>query len=344
MASPFEGANSIPQVQAEQSSESTIPAQEPVTLSSPELPQAESNDNVASESVPFELNDKQKTALLRQIEYYLCDLSFPYDEFLQSKADASGAIPVSVLADSPRVQALVPNASSEDRAVAIKAVVPESDSIELTSDGQVKRLHPLPSEDPKASTSVYLAGLPKGATEEALRELLLKSNLSDTYTPIVSIRRQRDLQRDRSFTGHIFVEVETAEKAAALVKAANKGSITCTKAKILKDYYESQAQSIKEQRERRAKGGGSGSGKGPAGGCEGGQQSSNGKKRPAPEVESGLVLRFEAPGESADREALAKACEPFGEVAYIRFSRGDKVWAQSLCALCHGSRSKRSTD
>ena len=47
---------------------------------------------------------------------------------------------------------------------------------------------------------------------------------------MLSVRRLRDLQKDRSFTGQAFVELEGAEKAALLVKAGNKGALRWTAA------------------------------------------------------------------------------------------------------------------
>ena len=76
----------------------------------------------------------------------------------------------------------------------------------------------LPAEDPAAVLSVYIAGMPKDADEAKVTAMLTEAKQAHTYVPIVSVRRLRDLQKTRAFTGHVFVECKDATKAAALAK------------------------------------------------------------------------------------------------------------------------------
>ena len=57
----------------------------------------------------------QQQSLLRQLEYYFSDESFSFDDFLQSEADASGAVPVATLAAFPRIVGMLPDHTDEQR-------------------------------------------------------------------------------------------------------------------------------------------------------------------------------------------------------------------------------------
>ena len=107
------------------------------------------------------------------------------------------------------------------RLALLLSLAEESDSVVVAGESRLKRRYPLPAEDPAAARSVYLAGLPKDADEEAVKELLAQAKQAASYGPVLSVRRLRDLQKGRAFTGQVFVEVEDEEKAAALLKAAS---------------------------------------------------------------------------------------------------------------------------
>ena len=123
------------------------------------------------------------------------------------------------------------------------------------SGAHFKRRYPLPAEDPAATHSVYIAGMPKDADEAKVTAMLTEAKQAHTFVPIVSVRRLRDLQKTRAFTGHVFVECEDATKAAALAKACMHGAVDCKKAKLLCEFFSSQATSIVDQRAKRASGG-----------------------------------------------------------------------------------------
>ncbi|KAL3907279.1 MAG: hypothetical protein SGPRY_010229 [Prymnesium sp.] len=256
--------------------------------------------------------DVPREQLLRQIEYYFCDLAYPFDEFLQSQADQTGALPIATLAGSPRIVAMLPLLSEAERASLIAETVESgSDSVLVLGD-RLKRKYPLPADDPLAPHSVYISGLPKTADEDEIRKLLLDSSRADKFAPILSIRRQRDLMKDRSFSGKAFIELEDEAKASALVACCNNGSVICSKAKILSEFFQSQAASILEVKQKRAQASTS--------------AGVSGTKRPRDDSVSdvrsvavepsqrGVVVRFEGVGEGADREAVQAVCSKFGEV------------------------------
>ena len=62
---------------------------------------------------PAELTAEQQESLLRQLEFYFCDLSFPFDEFLKGQAAEDGSIAASVIAASPRIVTLAPGLVAE---------------------------------------------------------------------------------------------------------------------------------------------------------------------------------------------------------------------------------------
>ena len=261
-----------------------------------------------------------RASLLRQLEYYFSDMSFPFDDFLQGKADGEGAIDGSVLASSPRIVSMTPGLESEARLALLLSVAEDSDSVLIKDGSHFKRRYPLPAEDPAAPRSAYLAGLPKDADEEGVKRLLMKAKQAPEFEPILSVRRLRDLQKGREFTGHVFVECEDEAKASVLVKAANHGGIDAKKAKLLVDYFASQQASIAEQKAKRAAAAASGA---PA---------SSGAKRPREEErgppERGCVVAFDGVGPQAQRDALRQLCNKHGgdgSVAFVEFFEGAKT-------------------
>ena len=146
------------------------------------------------------LSEADRTQLLRQVEYYFCDLAFPFDDFLKSQSDDTGAVAAATLAGSPRILAMTPSLTPDQRVEELLALVAGSDSVVRVGD-RIKRLYALPEEDPAAMRSVYMAGLSKTADDEAIKAALMGSPKSALFAPVLSIRRQRDLKKDRSFNG-----------------------------------------------------------------------------------------------------------------------------------------------
>ena len=278
--------------------------------------------------------------LLRQVEFYMSDQALPYDEFFKKAYDEHGAaIPLDLLAGSPRIVKMLDGLAAEARQALIAEVVKaESDSVRIVDDKKVGRIYPLPAEDPKAICSVYLSGCAKNLDEAALRAQLEGARAAHGahFLPIVSIRRLRDLQRDRAYSGQLIIECEDAEKADALLKAACKGAcgIPNNKAKLLKDFFDKQHACALEQREKiaakRAKRQREGGDEG-GGGGGGPPAEETAEQKAAREVEEAamaeaerlLVIRFEGAGPDADREAVQALVEPHAKAAYINFSRGD---------------------
>ena len=78
---------------------------------------------------------------------------------------------------------------------------------------RIRRRYPLPSEDPAAPRMVWLQGFSRATGEEAIREMAAK------FGTVVSVRRLRELKKERLYNGQVFVEMESEAEAGALVKA-----------------------------------------------------------------------------------------------------------------------------
>ena len=278
---------------------------------------------------------KTRASLLRQLEYYFSDLSYPFDTFLQGHLDESGGVPVSILAGSPRVVSMTPTLATDQREDLMLALAGESDDVVVVGGGKrsLARKWPLPADDPAAERSAYLSGVPKTADEEELRAMLGGCSAAASFAPILAIRRVRDVQRDRAFSGQIFVECESSERAAALVGAANKGKagVTCTKAKLLRDFFDRQAETIREQKAKRANSGGGGGTSGGTGAVSGTKRALEGgdavelteeERAQRDADEAAVLLCFDGVGPTCDREALSAACAPHGKVAWVEYERG----------------------
>ena len=284
-----------------------------------------------------------RASVLRQVEYYFCDVALPYDEFLLGQYKEHGGIPVTTLADSPRIIKMLDPATAEERAALIAEVLEaESDTLKVV-DGKITRLFPLPLEDEAAPRSVYISGAPKHLDGPALQAALAEGPSAASYLPIVSVHRLRDLQRDRSFSGQFFIECEDAEKAEALRSAADKSrcNVICQKAKLLVDFFAKQHESQLEQREKLAGKKRAREEKGDAGGTSAAappqaeetpeaKAEREAKEAAAKEAQAAeerkLVLRFEGAGEGAGREEVQAVMPKDVTVKYIDFSReGERV-------------------
>ena len=205
---------------------------------------------------PPELTTPQQQTVLRQLEYYFSDDSFTFDDFLQSEADEAGAVPAATLAAFPRIANMLPEHTEEERRATLLAVTALSDSVMLSGDDRIKRVFPLPKDDEKAARSIYLSGFRKGVVEDEVRAAVAAHARAADFGPVVSIRRLRDLQHSRSFSGACYVEFEDEAKGAAAAAAAAAGELTLPNGKPLKGmalgaHYEAQAEAVEARRRQR---------------------------------------------------------------------------------------------
>jgi len=304
---------------------------------------AETQDVVMASTLSAEKQD----ALVRQLEYYLADVSLPYDTFLAGEmkrddSDCTVSIAAETLASFPRVAQLAPDASESERAAELRLAAAKSDSLRVCADGRIGRRFPLPADHPSADRSVHLDGFGKSISEETVRSVI--TGVGETAG---KIRRLRDL-KDRSMSGACHVEFESAASAEAVIKASVNGKLVQptgrkVSAVLLRAHFEAEAADVVERRKK--------------------IEAKQAKKKEAAAAtlasakadalrhafkEHGRVLKFESwAGIKAELLAL---CSAHGEVAYadegvqgyVRFKSRDAATA-ALAAFTSVAGTKTTT-
>lgn len=146
--------------------------------------------------------------LLRQLEFYFCDLNLIQDKFLKGVIETSdGWVPVDTVANFSRVLEL-----TKERDEVVKAIK-ESQELELSEDGNsLKRKTPLPTLEEINSRSVFVKGFPVEATLDEIKTFFNKT------APVTCIRQVLKRKDDKlHFSGNLFVEFETPEMCAKFV-------------------------------------------------------------------------------------------------------------------------------
>jgi hypothetical protein len=199
--------------------------------------------------------DKQD-ALLRQLEYYLSDVSLPFDTFLAEEmkrddSDSTVSIAAETLAGFPRVAQLCAGLSESERAAELRLAAAKSDSVRACDDGRIGRRYPLPADDAAADRTVYLTNFPPSTSEETV-----KSAVGEWANGAVPerVRLLRDL-KDRSLSGSCHVRFADAAAAAALLAAAAGTGLQGpngrkVQAKLLRAHYEAEAAEAAERQKR----------------------------------------------------------------------------------------------
>lgn len=160
-----------------------------------------SEENNADMKAVRLVNSSSREDCLRQVEYYFCDENLPFDDFLLSHSDESGAIECSVLANANRIKYYLPALSPKQRALLLYDAAADSDSIKRVPPSKLVRLRPLPADDPAIRRSVHVK-FPR------------KVKPPDLGLPC---RRLRDLRESRDFTGAVVFEFESTEAAQDFV-------------------------------------------------------------------------------------------------------------------------------
>lgn len=258
-----------------------------------------------------ELSDVQ-VKVLRQVEYYFSDDSFPFDEYLKGKCDADGYVKLEV------VMAFAKMKSYTTDVEVVKGALAQSDAVVVHEDGtSLKRLYPTPDVDPEKAQTVHVAGFSTMPTAEPMERNIAES--MKKYGKVAKVRALRNLAQDsRMLDGSAFVTFKEAKSVAA--------AVACTGAVIggrkivihsLDDWFQRQSKKRdamkkkKEQKEEDKK--------------NGVVRSCNTERKPQ-EVVLGCVLKFDALDtctEDCSREALRAACEVDDiKVRYVEFERG----------------------
>jgi len=143
--------------------------------------------------------------VLKQVEFYFSDSNYPKDRWLRGKAaqNEEGYVPLTDIAAFKRVVQLTTDIEL------IKKALESSNKLQLNSDKtMVKRIEPLPTEDPTISRSIYCKGIVKDDTTiEDVQKFFSQ------HGTVLSVRLRK--QKDGKLKPSCFVEFDseaTAEK------------------------------------------------------------------------------------------------------------------------------------
>lgn len=204
-------------------------------------------------------------AILRQIEYYFSDDSFPKDEYLSklsSEEGKDGFVDISILAGFGKMKTFLAEAG-DDHVKVIADILESSDSLQMNESKQgVKRLYPVPSEDPAANRTIYGGQFLSDESRAGLSELFSK------YGKVESVRFLRNLASDdRPYDGGVYVTFEDEASVTAAKLAASKAEIIGTGGpavlQTMLEYYsdfEKKREGMRKKREGGGGGGGEGNG------------------------------------------------------------------------------------
>ena len=220
-----------------------------------------------------------------------------------------------------KMKALLGEGDEAAHVAAVAAALADSDSVQVNADANaVKRLFPVPTDDPALSRTVRAAQFLGDASRAGVRAKF------EVCGAVENVRFCRNLADDeRPYDGSCFVVFAEDAGAEAALAAAAKGEIigdmgpagVTTLAEHF-DNFTKRRLGMKKKRE----GGDGGDGEG--------ESDRTAKKRKA-EVEpfdenfaKGLVLKISGlEGKEKDREAIKAACEPFGGVGWVEYQRDE---------------------
>ena len=103
--------------------------------------------------------DMTAAKVLRQVEYYFSDESFPFDAYLKGKCDADGFVDLSTVCAFKKMLSFTTDAA------VVAAALADSDVVEMNeAKTKLKRKHPLPDADPKKAQTCHVSGFGVGET------------------------------------------------------------------------------------------------------------------------------------------------------------------------------------
>jgi hypothetical protein len=267
------------------------------------------------------MTEEEMTAakVLRQVEYYFSDESFPFDAFLKGKCDADGFVDLTAICAFKKMLSFTTDAA------VVTAAIADSDVVELNdAKTKLKRRHPLPDADPDKARTCHVSGFGVGDTQ-AETEAGIKTAMAK-FGAVASVRALRNLsQETRALDGSAFVVFEDA--AAVETGCACTGSVMGGRKILihaLADWFArlgKKRDAMTKKRDQRAEDLKNGVVRAPQ---------EQGLKR---EIVLGCVLKFEGLDavDGADREMLKAACEVEEyKVRYVEFERGQ---AEGYCRL-----------
>ena len=259
--------------------------------------------------------------VLRQVEYYFCDSSFCFDEFLQKTASegAGGFVKLSLIAGFSKMKSL-----TTDMAVVVSALEHSKSVVMDEGKEGVKRKYPLPDVDPAAARTVHVAGFVAGSTEEVMKPVLA------VHGEVESVRVLRNqTAENRALDGTAFFVFTTEEAAAAAVahspiihtvfEGPFAGKLTLTVTSMSQWFEDLKKKRLGMKRRREGEEGGTA---GTGTGSSNKKQKQSAEPPPMPDdYPRGVVIGVKGLGEGVDREVLKATCDEYGPVEWIEYER-----------------------
>uniref|UniRef100_A0A7S3JNF0 HTH La-type RNA-binding domain-containing protein n=1 Tax=Aureoumbra lagunensis TaxID=44058 RepID=A0A7S3JNF0_9STRA len=161
------------------------------------------------------------SSVLRQVEYYFSDESFPFDDYMKSKSNEEGWIEIEEIMAFPKMRQLTKEKQKIINALAM------SDSVQVSADGNsLSRKFPMPDKDPDAERTIYINGF-ASTTDKEKMEITIKT-WSEKHGTVEAVRALRNLNKeDRILDGSAFVKYKTKDsvpKALAASGTVSKGN------------------------------------------------------------------------------------------------------------------------
>ena len=250
-----------------------------------------------------------KAKVLRQVEYYFSDDSFPFDDYMKGKCDGEGYVPLAEVCSFAKMKAYTTDVD------VVKAALADSDAVVLSDDGtKLKRVYPCPDEDPNKATTVHCSGFATLEGKEAMEASIAAA--MKKHGSVAAVRALRNLaQEARAYDGSALVtfEDEAAVASAVACTGAVMGGRKIT-IYALTDWFDrmrKKRDAMKKKKQQKE------------------EDKKNGVVRAVEHTPKaavlGCVLKFEGLDAvpEASREMLRSACEVGDiKVAYVEFERG----------------------
>ena len=142
--------------------------------------------------------DELATKILRQVEYYFSDDSYPFDEYIKSQ-ETNGWTPLATIAAFKKMVSYTTDLD------VIRSALKASDALDLDDKGDsIKRRYVTPDQDPNKERIVHASGFGVDGGKDAVEQNIGKS--LERFGSVEDVRALRNLSQDgRLLDGSAFV-------------------------------------------------------------------------------------------------------------------------------------------
>eukprot|EP00055_Hartaetosiga_balthica_P018779 m.135348 g.135348 ORF g.135348 m.135348 type:complete len:340 (+) comp9930_c0_seq1:101-1120(+) len=246
-------------------------------------------------------------SIIRQVNHYFSDRSYPRDQFMQKKAEEveGGWIPFSILLTFKKLKDLTEDAAVLKEALALGS---DNENYQMNDEGNACRRNPdkaflTPKELNKRS--IYVKGFnPATITVDVVQKYFDDNGFKTVH---IQIRKNMKTKENKPSA---FVEFDTEEEANKAADSKFELDGKQMEVYTKQDYFEM------KNAEKRAKS------------QEKKKEQDESKSRMEREamsatIDKGCVVKFSGTAEECSREDLKAAFDEFGDIAWVDFSRGE---------------------